>query len=309
MSIITEALADARKIKKIAEENARLSLKEEFQPRIQRMLGQKIAEEDELEDDAPVEAPVEDDSLGLDAVDTPTDVATPEAPVEDEEPDLDELFAEMDDEFADEEPMEEEFMFEDEEWYDETENEPVDTLDEEGCEDGSEEDVYESILRELENNETGYDEKISEAKRKQRPAANITEVSRLKSELSKTKTKLNEAYRAVSILKKAVNETNLLNSKLMYFNKLNNAVALSEDRKLRIMNTMDKCKSIKECQLVYSTALNSFAKAKNTKRVVEGHSSKPVQAIKPASTQLNEGKGILNLARMQELAGITKPVK
>ena len=100
--LLKEAIADAKAVRETALANAKIALEEAFTPRIQSMLSAKLAEEEEMEDEAPVaeeemEAPVEEpveepaeepvaaEGRGMnDADEDPSDVHSEEAHAEEE---------------------------------------------------------------------------------------------------------------------------------------------------------------------------------------------------------------------------------
>ena len=55
-----------------------------------------------------------------------------------------------------------------------------------------------------------------------------------------------------------INEVNLLNGKLLFTNKLFKAYSLSEGQKLKVIETFDRAKNIREVKLVYSTLAESI---------------------------------------------------
>ena len=76
--LLQEAIADAKKVKEIAYENAKAAIEEAFQPRIQRMISTKLAEDDlELEPEAELGMGAEADPFA------PAPEADPFAPEED----------------------------------------------------------------------------------------------------------------------------------------------------------------------------------------------------------------------------------
>ena len=113
-------------------------------------------------------------------------------------------------------------------------------------------------------------------------------------------------------LKNVLSETNLLNAKLLYTNKLFKGKALTESQKLKVIDTFDLTKSIREVKLAYSVLAESFnfgesvAKPKKTnataQRITEGLASKPVKSTAPiVEPPVNE-----MASRFQRLAGIKK---
>ncbi len=128
------------------------------------------------------------------------------------------------------------------------------------------------------------------------------------------KKQLSEALSTVKFMKGVLSETNLLNAKLLYTNKLFKGKSLTEDQKLKIINTFDLTKNIREVKLAYTVlaeSLNSGAsvvkKKTNTtaQTITEGLASKPVSSTKPDST-IVEPQAEVMASRFQKLAGIKK---
>ena len=128
------------------------------------------------------------------------------------------------------------------------------------------------------------------------------------------KKQLSEALSTVKFMKGVLAETNLLNAKLLYTNKLFKGKSLNEDQKLKIINTFDLTKNIREVKLAYTVlaeSLNSGAsvvkKKTNTtaQTITEGLASKPVSSTKPDST-IVEPQAEVMASRFQKLAGIKK---
>ena len=128
------------------------------------------------------------------------------------------------------------------------------------------------------------------------------------------KNQLGEHVNTVKYLKGVLAETNLLNAKLLYTNKLFKGKALTEDQKLKIINTFDLTKNIREVKLAYTVLAESFntggsvVKKKTNATVstiTEGLASKPVSSTKPDST-IVEPQAEVMTSRFQKLAGIKK---
>jgi len=67
------------------------------------------------------------------------------------------------------------------------------------------------------------------------------------------KAELNEAYKTIKSLQKTINEVNLLNAKLLFANKLFRAHNMTNEQKVKVIETLDRTKSVREVKLVYST--------------------------------------------------------
>ena len=128
------------------------------------------------------------------------------------------------------------------------------------------------------------------------------------------KKQLSEALSTVKFMKGVLAETNLLNAKLLYTNKLFKGKSLTEDQKLKIINTFDLTKNIREVKLAYTVLAESFnsgasvvKKKTNTtaQTITEGLASKPVSSTKPDSTIVEPQADVMT-SRFQKLAGIKK---
>ena len=128
------------------------------------------------------------------------------------------------------------------------------------------------------------------------------------------KKQLAEALDTVKYMKNVLSETNLLNAKLLYTNKLFKGKSLTEDQKLKIINTFDLTKNSREVKLAYTVLAESFnsgasvAKKKTNataQTITEGLASKPVSSTKPDST-IVEPQAEVMTSRFQKLAGIKK---
>ena len=124
---------------------------------------------------------------------------------------------------------------------------------------------------------------------------------------------LNEAMSTVQYLRDQLNEVNLLNAKLLYTNKLFNQFNLDQKQKLKVVETFDLSKSIREVKLSYTILSESYSlggsvvKKTNTtaKTITEGLASKPVASTAPKKDLIVENSNVM-ASRFQKLAGIKK---
>ena len=84
-----------------------------------------------------------------------------------------------------------------------------------------------------------------------------------KDEEEKVKEELNEAYRVIRFQKEKLNEVNVLNSKLLYVNKLFKAHNLNEDQKVKVVDSLDQAESAKEAKLIYNTLNEAFSSVRS----------------------------------------------
>jgi len=313
--LLKEAIADARAVKETAIANAKLALEEAFQPRIQSMISQRLEEEGEeefgeeemsmdMEPEMDMEAGEDRDlNLGGQAyrVDNAGDpMPGEEMPMDDEmgmeeepvdEYDLSEILRQLDEEEDDDMKMENE---EDMNNFELNPGEDPDSYDLE------EEIDIDALLQELmHGDEEGMDEYHDE----QMVSDDDAEEMLMKKENKELKSELEEAYNAIKIMKSSLNEVNMLNAKLLFTNKLFKAHSLNESQKIKVIDTFDRARTIREVKLVYTTLSESFASKKTLVR--ESIASKPVASTRPAKQIiLSEGDQIA--ARFKKLAGLGK---
>ena len=179
--------------------------------------------------------------------------------------------------------------------------------DEEGAEEeeSEEEEVsIDELLDEMGDYKgSGYDKEA-----KNQPMKN-DHYEKMKEEMSKMKKELEEAYEALGKVKSEINEVNLLNSKLLYLNKVFKAKNLTESQKVKVLAAFDKATSKKEAQLVYETVMESLNNTNTTKRPVtesvRGMASKVISGTNNSTKQpIIEVNAAFE--RMQKLAGIKK---
>ena len=114
---------------------------------------------------------------------------------------------------------------------------------------------------------------------------------------------LNEYKEAVSFLRDKLHEVNILNAKLLYTNKLFKEYALSNDQKLKIVETFDRAQTTREIKLVYSTLAESFTGEKTVKKdVVKEFASKKTGGTAPSKKIISEENQVAD--RFRKLAGI-----
>jgi len=116
---------------------------------------------------------------------------------------------------------------------------------------------------------------------------------------------LAEAKRVISSQSSTLKELNLLNSKLLYVNKLFKSHNLTEGVKVKVVNALDRAKTPKESENIFLALKESLSNSRTTKPLHEnkGRASKPAGiAQKPSQQILTEDVDFVS--RMQKLAGI-----
>jgi hypothetical protein len=307
--LLKEAIADAKAIRQVAIENEKASLAETFAPKIKRMVAEEMKseeddslyEEDEYtdEDDSldetlfEMEGEEKDDEMmeGEDMEDEMMEGEGMEDEYDGEDSDeLDEILRELD--MEDEDPMMEEDGMEEPEAAPAPKEAPV-------MKEPSKKSDLEEFIREMLSEMEGSEEE-------EEPSADM---EAMKEELDSKEEELQEAYRTVRFLKKKINESLLINSKLLYSGKLFRAHNLDESQKVSILESFDRATSIRETKLLYAslaTTLNEIKSKVNSKsmRLKESRASKStLNSTKPSPRILEENKMV---SRLQQLAGIIK---
>jgi hypothetical protein len=162
-------------------------------------------------------------------------------------------------------------------------------------EDDKKDDVIdlEEILREMEADMKDDKEKVDEA------------------EEEDSKEELKEAYKTIKSLQKTINEVNLLNAKLLFANKLFRAHNMTNEQKVKVIETLDRTNSVREVKLVYSTLAENFKYTSITKTakksITEGIASKVTKSTKPAQAAKQVIAESTDFSdRFKKLAGIIK---
>jgi hypothetical protein len=334
--LLKDAIADAKTVKETAIANAKIALEEAFTPHLKEMFAQKLDEMDE-ESMEEMEEMEDDDYVSEDvSEDVSLDELLAELEEEDdEEINIDEILSEVeDDEESNDEEGIEDMSEEDLKSFIEDIIKDMITngeleAGEEETEDESEEEEEEVSIDELlaememeeedlnEYAETSPEEMLTsicndypnhQACKNFKPVAEAKKM-KMDDELEEAKKdeKLEEAYDAIKSIRSELEEVKLLNSKLLYTNKLFKTQNLTESQKVKILNAFDKTTNTKEAKLVYETL---SANVKNTNKKPLNGGFKGGFASKATSSSLiaESKKPIVEIdsqfARWQKLAGI-----
>ena len=166
---------------------------------------------------------------------------------------------------------------------------------------GKELDDHE-VVKEGEDKEDDMDEDIDLEEVLKALTEEDDDEDETKDEIAKLQGEIKEHRDVVKYLREKLNEVNLLNAKLLFSNKLFRAFGLSNEQKLKVVETFDRTKNLREIKLVYSTLAESFKGNKPLKES-KGSSSKAVASTKPVSKKvISEGTDLKN--RFQKLANI-----
>jgi len=322
--LLKEAIADAKAVRETALANAKIALEEAFTPRIQSMLSAKLAEEEEMDLEAPVaeeemEDPVAMEGRGSmnDADEDPTDMHSEEMAPEEEMTETDGEMemeeAEGEDMMDEEEDLELEAIIkelEDETMEEDMDSSDIGSGDNEVSED--EEMEMEPVTEEGrgdedmdEEEDVSLDEIIS-ALREEEGEEEVTENEDKEevTEEEETKKDLEEAYNVIRFMKSKLNEVNLLNAKLLFSNKLFRNHSLNEGQKMKVIENFDRAQSLREVKLVFATLAESFnLNGRKTKRTIkESYASKPSRSTRPSKKVISEGSDLS--ARWKKLANL-----
>jgi len=132
--------------------------------------------------------------------------------------------------------------------------------------------------------------------------------------IGEVQAELEETKKALNAIKGELNEVNLLNSKLLYVNRIFKANQLDEGQKLRVVETLDKADSAKEAKLIYETIKDTFNVAKSKKASINKKQTRTIKeglgmASKAAGTSTAPKKEVIAesnnmVSRFQKLANI-----
>jgi hypothetical protein len=340
-NLLKEAIADAKAVRATALANAKAALEEAFQPKLEAMLAEKLKNEisegeygsDEVSETMPMEMSASDDAMdeGMEItdeelneilaelegeldeagqVDPNVPVAPAPAPVDPAAAapapvaPVDPMAAPVAPAPVPVDPMAAPVAPAPAPVAEEAEGEEVvdlqellDSLNEEETE---EEEMEESIVNEEKEEDDEKEEKVDEKIEDEKVDESL-------------QAELNEAMSTVQYLRDQLNEVNLLNAKLLYTNKLFNQFNLDQKQKLKVVETFDLAKSIREVKLSYTILSESYSlggsvvKKTNTtaKTITEGLASKPVASTAPKKDLIVENSNVM-ASRFQKLAGIKK---
>jgi hypothetical protein len=295
-------LSDYKKVKDLNEEEDAMDGDKDAEiAELKARLAELEGEDDEMDmsDEFSMDNDMEDDGEDY-------DVTGDEMEVDDEEEDdmdLEAIIRELEASMGDDSEQEE-GMYEEEEK--EEANENLADGSEAGTDKGEDpkvvvtnegedkEDVIdlEEILREMEADMKDDKEKVDEEEDKE-----------------EMKKDLQEAYKTIKSLQKTINEVNLLNAKLLFANKLFRAHNMTNEQKVKVIETLDRTKSVREVKLVFSTLAENFKYSSNKvakKSITEGIASKVVKSTKPAAQKQVIAESVDFSNRFKKLAGIIK---
>ena len=106
--------------------------------------------------------------------------------------------------------------------------------------------------------------------------------------------------REIEEVKRELHEVNLLNSKLLYVNKIFRGKNLTENQKAKVLGAFDKASTVAEVKLVFETLNEGLTTGKAAIKENLGSASKAIKA--PARKPIMEVDS--QVSRWQKLAGI-----
>jgi len=294
--LLKEAIADAKAVREVALQNAKMALEEAFDSKIKNMLSAKLAEEIEEDVELEEEYMEEDEPTSEGYYEEDDTTVDEEFELEedlDEEINLDELMAEL-----------EEMSYDEDETMEEEYNEDESVEEGKDKEDTNESIDIDALIAEIEaeleegkdqEDEKATNEELEEAKRRAKKA---------KEEKEEKEEELKEALATVEALRESISEMNLLNSKLLYCNKLFKANSLNESQKVKVIDALDRATTTGEAKLVFETLQESFIFTGMEKKAIKEGLAR---ASKPAGTS---PKNVITesadetVSRFQKLANI-----
>ena len=116
----------------------------------------------------------------------------------------------------------------------------------------------------------------------------------------------NKILETVKSLQGTISEMNLLNSKLLYCNKLFRANALTENQKVKVVDALDKAATTGEAKLVFETLQESFAFTGVEKRAIKEGLGRASKAAGVAPKKVITESVDETVSRFQKLANINK---
>jgi hypothetical protein len=348
--LLKEAIADAKAVREVALQNAKMALEEAFDSKIKNMLSAKLAEE--LEEDVELEE-VYDEDESVDEVYDEDDTMEEEFDLEeakdedlDEEIDLDELMAELNsleegddeeemNEGEDEEDLNEDFTTETLAQLAELTNMDMDVLKgiltAAGAATGlgiaalatmleklgaKAKDAIQNMAKKFGKNTAAkeVDESFdidslvaeieAELEEGKKGKKEDEELEEAKKKAKKAEDELEEALSTVSSLRESISEMNLLNSKLLYCNKLFRANSLNEAQKVKVIDALDKAATTGEAKLVFETLQESFAFTGVEKKAIKEGLGRASKASGVAPKKVITESVDETVSRFQKLANI-----
>lgn len=341
--LFKNAIAEAKSVREAAIANAKEALEETITPHLKELLAAKLQEMDEVEEEVMEEEVVEEtieetieEADGLEEVevaeaeeddaeeaadDSEEDHEEEDHSEEDHsegEPEGDEDLGDISveqfkdlvrdiiaDEMAAGEEEKMELPADVQGMGDEEMEEPIDDMSDD--EEIDLDEMLNEILAEEEIEEGSYDKEEMEEEISEEVSEEVEEGSHDKDKMEE---ELKEALETIDTLRQDLQEVNLLNSKLLYVNKVFKANNLTESQKANVIAAFDKAENVKEVKLVFETVSENVVSKQASKPARSVNESKLGSASKATGTTARRPQIISEsdqaVLRMQKLAGIIK---
>ena len=326
--LLKEAIADAKAVRETALQNAKMALEEAFTPHLKSMLSAKLAEDDIEEDDNPFADDEEEDEEEAEDMarshyreDDDEEIGDEEEIESDDEEEVEESeiieidgvkYAPIVSEEDEEEEIDSDEEVEESEELDleavikelEQEIAEADDSDDEDLTEGPKEDEEEKVSEEVEEiteEDDDDDEDKDEVDEQSTPESE--EDTEVHESVDDIQAELKEYKEAVTFLRDKLHEVNILNAKLLYTNRLFKEFALSNDQKLKIVETFDRAQTTREIKLVYSTLAESYTDNGSSKKTeIKEFASTKTGTTAPKTKIISEENQVAD--RFKKLAGI-----
>ena len=328
--LFKQAIADAKSIREAAIANAKLALEESITPELKELLAAKLQEmEEEADEEVVAETSHEEEveeTYNEEVEEEVEEVVAEEEAEEDAEDDSEESEDEAEEEEAEgEEPAGDEEVADSDLTVDDLKDMIRDIISQEMGEEGAEidsEEEAEDMMdigaeelpmedeEEIDINELlaelseELDEEVDEEANDMNKQGNQDDLEDNDEANVEVNEELEEALAQVEELKAQLQETNLLNAKLLYVNKVFKGNNLTESQKANVIATFDKAETVKEVKLVFETVAESFTTKKEVVKESRGFASAAVGNAPSKPEVITEVSS--QVMRMQKLAGIIK---
>ena len=337
--LFKNAIAEAKSVREAAIANAKEALEETITPHLKELLAAKLQEMDEVEEEV-MEEEVVDETIEetIEEADGLEEVEVAEA----EEDDAEEAADDSEEDHEEEDHSEEDHsegepegdedlgdisveQFKDlvrdiiaQEMGGEEEEEMELPADVQGMGD---EEMEEPIDDMSDDEEIDLDEMLNEILAEEEIEEGSHDKEEMEEEISeeveegshdkdKMEEELKEALETIDTLRQDLQEVNLLNSKLLYVNKVFKANNLTESQKANVIAAFDKAENVKEVKLVFETVSENVVSKQASKPARSVNESKLGSASKATGTTARRPQIISEsdqaVLRMQKLAGIIK---
>ena len=331
--LFKEAIADARAVKEVSIANAKAALEEVITPRLKSMFEKKLTEMEEEDEKQEEGYEMKKENSEIEEEFNLEELLAELDEVEDEKVHEEEATGETvteSEETMEEEAHEEEIYEEEETEEEEAEEADVDEEDDSDVEidfdNMTEEDLrafIEEVVDEMIEAEelelaepSEEDEEVEiedDAEIGDEEEVEIEdEISSLELEEGRINKKqasqLTAALETINTLRSELNEVNLLNSKLLYLNKILKETTLRDSQKVKVITAFDKAQTVKDVKLIFETLKESLVSipakrtTKNLVRESKNFASSTITEASPAKKPVMEVDPVI--MRMKKLAGL-----